>query len=384
MAPSAPAAAGPAPAAAWYDKLSADAFVDAYGAVNWNFPKPQAPVVTPTVGVSSQGGNQFRAYDIAQGFALNWAGVNASYASDTIGGTVGLRFGPATTVYNAGTDNVYGLQYVKQAYATWKAADKLTLDFGKWDQPYGSEVADSQLNMNYTRTLLYWFAQPLFFTGLRATIPVADQFSILAFAANGWNNSIDTNRGKTLGVQFMIKPADQATFYIGYVTGPEQVDVAAAPPGSPTPGFANVPNANEPSNWRHLADLVADIDPTKDLRFLLNADYRTEDLGGHHAVVYGANLAIRYNFTDAFAGVVRGEYYHDEHGDTLGVTPPGTDTVNVEDATLTLSYVIASHLTLMLDNRLDIADNPYFIKSAGPDTSKNQFTTTLGIIASTK
>jgi hypothetical protein len=397
-APAAPAAAAPAaPAAAgnWYDKFTADAFVDAYGSINYNWPKPQYPAIASTVatGAPGAGGNTFRAFDVAQGFAVNWIGVNAAYSSDSMGGTIGLRLGPGAAIYNGqvvpGSDNLNGMAAIKQAYATWKAADKLTLDFGKWDEPFGSEVADSQLNMDYTRSLLFWYAQPLFFTGIRATIPVADQFSIIAFAANGWNNTLDNNRGKTIGLQLMIKPADMATFYLGYATGPETTDwtAAAPPPGAPpgtTGGITDVPDANDISNWRHLVDFVADIDPTKELRFLVNADYLTEDLGVHHRSVYGANLAIGYQASDAFHATLRGEYFHDEHGDSLGVTPPGTDSVNVEDVTLTLQYTIASHLALMLDNRIDIADNPYFVKGALSDTSKNQFTTTLGVIASTK
>ncbi len=412
MAPAAPPAAGPPANAAWYDKLSADAFVDAYGSINWNFPKPQIanPSTSPLGSLSGPpgGGNTFHAFDVAQGFALNWIGVNASYTSDTIGGTIGLRIGPSSPIYNSGTENLAFLSYVKQAYATWKAADKLTLDFGKFDQPFGSEVADSQLNMNYGRSVLFWYVQPLFFTGLRATIPVADQFSLLAFAANGWNNSVDNNRGKSFGLQAMIKPADQLTMYIGYVTGPEQNDFGTTTVGTgatATTVSGDVPDANGLSNWRHMVDFVADINPTKELRFLLNADWRSEDNMpvttampfAHHAVGYGANLVARYSFSDAFYGSLRGEFFHDEHGDLLGVapfvlpaTPPATppSSVNIEDVTLTLAYGIGNHLALMLDNRLDVADSPYFLSGSGAGGAsalgKSQFTTTLGVIASTK
>jgi hypothetical protein len=366
----------------WYDKFAVDAFVDAYASINYNFPKPQAPIFTGT-GIGTFGGNQFRAFDVANGFSLNWAGVNASYTADPIGGTVGLRFGPGAVLYHNGTsDAVAGLQFVKQAYATWKAADKLTLDFGKWDQPYGSEVADSQLNMNYTRSVLFWFIQPIWYTGLRVDYAASDMFDVKVFAANGWNQSIAQTSGKTFGAQIMLKPADQAIFYLGYVGGPQNPDFTVTGP-------ANAPvitSTDSNKNWRHMVDFVADINPTKDLRFLLNFDYRTEsalpDPGAmttHTESVYGANLVIRYNFSDAFYGSLRGEYYHDEHGDTLGT---GQST-NIEDGTLTLNYAIGNHLALMFDAfRFDIADNPYFATSSNP--SKTQFTSTLGIIASTK
>src|SRR5262249_50698003 len=151
-----------APAPKWYDAIAFDAFVDAYGSINYNFPKPQGPV-------SGVGGNGFRQFDVANGFALNWVGVNASYAPDPVGGTVSLRFGPGAAIYG-GNDNLIGLQNVKQAFASWKPGGKdgtFTIDFGKYDQPYGSEVAESQLNINYSRSFLFTYAQPLFFTGLR-------------------------------------------------------------------------------------------------------------------------------------------------------------------------------------------------------------------------
>jgi len=359
--------------------VSADAFVDAYASANWlNSPKPQGEV-SPSSGLPP-GGNGFRAFDSAQGFSLNWIGLNASYAADPIGATIGLRMGPGTTPYNAGSDNANGLQFVKQAYVTWKPVDKLTLDLGKWDEPFGSEVADSQLNMNYTRSFLFWYAQPLFFTGLRVDYAFAAAFDAKVFAANGWNNSIDNNRGKTFGVQFTIVPSDMATIYLGYVGGPEQNDYAT---GAATPtGVTDVANAD--SHFRQLADVVADINPTKQLRFLLNGDFGAEDdlpnvgaAGTHNAQWYGVNLAIRYAFTDAFYGTLRGEVFKDKFGDRLGVA------TTVESGVLTLAYSVGSHLAFMLDNRIDASSDSVFQQgSAG--FAKSQFTTTLGVIASTK
>jgi hypothetical protein len=389
--PPAPAAGTPAPAGNWYDKFAADAFVDAYASYNVNTPKPQAPVslLAPTSSLGNPGGNSFRALDVAQGFSVNWAGLNASYTSDTIGGTVGLRFGPGAIIYHQTTsDEAAGLQFVKQAYGTWKPVDKLTLDFGKWDQPFGSEVADSQLNMNYTRSVLWWYMQPLWFTGLRVDYAFADQFDLKVFAANGWNNTLAPNRGKTLGIQATITPAKQAVFYVGYVGGPQQADFTTGSPmvgTTPAVPAGDVPDAN--SHWRHMLDFVADINPTSELRFLLNADYRTESgMGGHDASVYGGNLVIRYAVSDAFSAALRGEYYHDEHGDTLGT---GTKT-DVEDGTLSLMYGVGTHLAFMLDGRYDHDSTPdapnaqgIFQKNTNALTD-NQFTLTLGVIASTK
>ncbi len=382
-APAAAPAAGAAPAAPpgnWYDKFSADAFVDAYANVNWNFPKPQYGVGTPT-----------RAYDQAQGFALNQIGVNAAYTSDIVGGTVSLRFGPEAVLYNAaavpgGTaDNTFGLQNIRQAYATLKPVDKVTFDLGKFDQPFGSEVPDSQLNFFYTRSLLFQLNQPVFFTGIRFDYAAADAVDLKIIAANGWNNSIDDNTSKSFAAQLMLKPMDTLIFYIGGVAGPEETDYGAAPATmGMAPAAGPIPGAD--SHWRELVDLVIDYNPTSAVSFALNGDYDTESnyLGSTQSESwYGVNLEGKFVVADPFAIALRGEYFGDNHGAIIpGATSGGSS--NVESGTLTLSYVAASHLTLMLDNRIDVANEKIFPTLTPGNLEKTLFTTTLGAIIATK
>jgi hypothetical protein len=365
----------------WYDKFAADAFVDAYGNIDWMYPKPQAFIPSNI---------PLRSYDIAQGFSLAWIGLNGSYTADPVGGTISLRFGPSAAVYNVSaatppnpmSDNAIGMQNVRQAYATIKPADKFTIDVGKYDQPYGSEVPDAQLNMEYTRSILFGFMQPVFFTGVRLDYAPTDTIDAKLIIANGWNATFSNNRSKSYGAQFSIKPIDSLQLYLGYVGGPQQNDFAINAMGAIT----NVPEAN--SHWRHLVDFVADFNPTKTLRLLLNADYDTEDLpagAGHSASWYGANLAIHYVAADPFALTLRGEFVSDAHGDVL---PKGADatgnSTTMESITLTLSTLIGSHVALMFDNRIDVADSSIFPENTNGTFTKTQFTTTLGVIASTK
>ncbi|MGD0674909.1 MAG: outer membrane beta-barrel protein [Polyangiaceae bacterium] len=370
--PPAAGAPAPGPATPWWSGISGDAFVDTYGAINWNFPRPQF------------GETYLHAYDDAQGFSVNWLGLDASYSADPIGGTISLRFGPGAFIHNGpvtlGTpvsqaDDAIGMEFVRQAYATVKVG-ALTLDMGKYDQPFGSEVPDSQLNMEYTRSLLYTLNQPLFFTGVRLDYALASAVDLKLIASNGWNNTFDDNRGKTVGGQLSLKPIDQFQFYVGYAGGPEQPDYGTDASGA---------NAN----WRHLVDFVADFNPTSALRFLLNADYDTQILPtratDHTAAVwYGANLAIKYVVADPFTVVLRGEIFGDKHGDIVPnaeASAGASKSSTVESGTLTLSYVVASHYTIMLDNRVDAADSASF--PTEHSTAKAQFTTTLGVIAST-
>ena len=357
----------------WLGLVKLEAFVDAYASVNYNFPKPET------------GKNVYRAFDDTNGFALHWVGVNATVAPDPVGATLSLRFGRGALLYNA-SDAAAGLVNVKQAYASWKPlgkGTKLTVDFGKFDSPYGSELADSQYDINYTRSFLYWLAQPLFFTGLRADYAFTDAVDLKVVAVNGWNGSIDVNRGKSLGAQLSVKPIDTLLLALGYLFGAEQADYD---PGAPAVGAtparppSNVPGAS--SRLRHLVDLVVDFAITPELRALFNADYGRETLTALTAEWYGANVAVKYAFTNELSAALRGEWYRDADGFTMLTGQPTT----LLSGALTLGYSPTPNLIVKLEQRVDAAatrDDIALFPRGALDAAKTQSTTTLGVVATT-
>jgi hypothetical protein len=382
--------------------------VDAYFSLNYNFTKPQ------------EGKNGLvRAYDTANGFALAWAGVDVSYPAEPVGGTISLRFGPSAQRYNSscysGTgkcDSSYDLQYVKQAFASWRpggADGAISFDFGKFDTIYGAEVAESQNNVNYTRGLLYWLGQPLFHTGLRVNAEISEQLTLRGLLVNGWNNTIDNNFGKSLGAQVTYHVPNDAgsdlfSVSLGYLGGPERDDIAevTCPPGTTfdakaTTGCSTLvgsPGGNgvvdrDTSNTkglRHLIDLVLTADPTEALHLVLNADVGFErvrqatDLSSFESAEWwGVALAGRYAFTGAFGVGARGEYYRDDDGLTTGFAPNAVDLVS---GTLTLDFLPTDNLILRLDGRMDWANFKIF-DDALRDKAGSQITTTLGVVATT-
>ncbi|HYQ16105.1 MAG TPA: outer membrane beta-barrel protein [Polyangiaceae bacterium] len=369
----------------WYDAIEFSAFADGYASVNYNFPKPQS------------GRNVLRAHDTTNGFALAWVGVNASYPADPVGATVSLRFGPtAREIGNCFNDDKStcdannGLQNVKQAFASWKpgGADSFfQLDLGKFETPYGAEVSESHLNMNYTRSMLY-ASQPVTHTGLRATFAVAEAFDFKLLAVNGWNNSIDNNVGKSLGAQavFHLKGHDDnelLTAALGYLGGPEHDDTALV--AGTTDQYADRGNSNT-KGLRHLVDLVVNANPIERLRLVLNADYGLDhkrndsdpakfDSASYYGVLLGARVAI----VDEFGVAARGEYFHDEAG---ALTNYSQYSINYVGGTLTLDYLPSDFLTIRLDGRYDWASRQVFNKDLS-DTTGSQFTTTLGVVAHT-
>jgi hypothetical protein len=391
----------------WYDAIEFSAFVDAYASVNYNFPKPQL------------GRNALRQFDTANGFALSWVGVNASYPADPVGATISLRFGPTANAIGGSClatdrstcDSANGLQYVKQAFATWKpgGADSMfQLDLGKFDTPYGVEVAESHLNLNYTRGMLF-ASQPLFHTGLRATFAVSDAFDFKVLAVNGWNNSIDNNVGKSLGAQvnFHVKAGDGAellTASLGYLGGPEHDDTAVIT-CSPGESFSESAAAcvaamgasggdshvvdranNNTKGLRHLIDLAVVANPIERLRLALNADYgldhtrssaNSKDFEG--SSYYGVMLGARVAVVEQFGVAARGELFHDSAGFISGYPQYS---MNLVGGTITLDYLPSDFLTIRLDNRYDWASRQIFNKDMR-DTAGSQFTTTLGVVAHT-
>jgi len=397
----------------WYDSIEFSAFADAYASVNYNFPKPQF------------GKNILRAHDYNNGFALSWVGVNASYPADPVGATISLRFGPTANQIGTGClgddksqcDSGKGIENVKQAFASWKPGGSeslLTLDIGKFDTPYGAEVAESHLNMNYTRSMLY-ASQPVFHTGLRGSFAISDLFDFKVLAVNGWNNSIDNNVGKTFGAQFNFhfkdsEDADILGISVGYLGGPEHDDTALidCPAGTlfdpaakngcaatnltgqdlanagATSGVVDRASSNT-TGWRHLIDLVVTANPIERLRLVLNADfgldnYRDPDSGEFDsASYYGVLLGARVAIVDEFGIAARGEYFHDSHG---FINPYANYPQDLVGGTLTLDYLPADFLTIRLDNRLDWSSREIF-NSAIRDRVGSQFTTTLGVVAYT-
>jgi hypothetical protein len=411
--PEVPASPDELPEVPWYDKLRASAFVDTYLSFNFKMPKPQS------------GRNRFRAYDVSNGFGVAWAGLDLDYSGDHFGGTLNLRFGPSAGAL-AGADSDAGLENLKQAYATWRpggADSRVTLDLGKFDTIYGAEVAESQLNYNYTRGVLDWLGQPAFHTGLRGNFDVADQFWVTALIANGWNNSVDNNAGKTFGVQFNVAvpaatPEDAPVFdaHLGYLVGPEgedyaviedyctvagetfdpaQLDCTTRLPGA-SADLARDTGGSNTEGLRHLVDLVLGINPSPELSFLINADIGFENVrsgpvtgerlpGFVGQSWWGLSGAGRYQINTEWAGALRAEVYSDPDARaTAGDDPYIVDVADLMLYTLTLTAEVAPvpNLVLRIDNRLDLSNEDVFQKGLRTYEGQ-QFTSTIGAVVTT-
>lgn len=222
------------------------------------------------------------------GFSLNMIGLDLAYSGKQFGATTSLRFGPSVPDYYGGDVSDLGLDSITQAYVTWLPSEKLTLDFGMFGTIYGAEVAESWVNLNYTRGALYYAMQPFWHTGLRASLALSDTVSLRGLLVNDANQvSLDPAGDLQAGLQLAVA-TDELGFYLGTLQ---------------TLGEQN-------AFIDRFFDVVFTYG-TGDFSLVFNGDLNISDAPGElfgGPVFYGLSLAAGYSFSPMFGVAGRVEF----------------------------------------------------------------------------
>src|SRR5438067_10305108 len=80
---------------------------------------------------------------------------------------------------------------------TPQRANRWTLAFGRFDAPIGFERDDEPLNLVATNSFNFTYARPVKLTGVQLHYAASPRLDLWAAAANGWDVTVDNNRGKT-------------------------------------------------------------------------------------------------------------------------------------------------------------------------------------------
>ena len=356
-------------------------------------PKPAAPAINvddlkKALGMSIylQGGytyngnsstgdiNDLRVFDQkANSFMLDLAQL--VFAKDPAAGSIGYKVKisageTAKYIHSAGLTSSAGNDPfdITEAYVSYLAplGKGLRFDFGKFVTFFGAEVIEAIDNPNYSRSFLFNYAIPFTHTGLKAGYTFSDALNAALFIVNGWDNSSDNNRGKSIGVSIGYSPADAFSLNINGMEGPEQNEQGA---GAPTVGSSS-------SNMRTLLDLVATIKPAKPLSIILNYDDgKEENVPGallpsgisSDAKWDGLAGIVKYDFNDRYSLAVRGEYFDDKDGFRTGTVQ------KLKEVTVTPEIRLTGGVILRPEYRHDESDKQSFDNK----TKKSQDTLAL-------
>ena len=330
---------------------SISGFVDMYYGQNFNNPASRS--------------TGLRSFDFTNNqFALNLIEFVVDKTPDPTNSRTGyhlaLGYGQAmNAIYAAGTGSSLSAdQYVKEAYFSYLApvGKGLQIDAGKFVTPAGAEVIETKDNINYSRGLLFSYAIPYYHFGLRAKYGFSDKYSLTGFLMNGWNNTIDNNSGKTIGLSFAWNPTKKVSLTQTWLGGPE--------------------TSNFNHTKRQLFDTVLNYSVTPRLTLGWNYDYgRGDRVSGIANPVWWTGVAsyAKYALSSKYSVATRYEYYNDHYGFTTGTAG------HVQEVTGTFEHPMATHILTRLEFRHDMANNPVFTK--GASTPVNQQTTmTAGLV----
>jgi hypothetical protein len=303
---------------------------------------------------------QLRNFDTQHNaFSLNLAEVALTKlpTQDSRGGfRIDLNYGPAAALVNAfepGKKTAV-LENLQQAYVSYLTPGRgVQFDFGKFVTQHGAEVIETKDNWNYSRSLLFALAIPYYHMGARVTVPVNDKFSLAANISNGWNNVVENNTGKTVGVQATIKPTSAVTIIQNYMGGPEQ--------------------AGNNDDWRHLSDTTLMVTATPKVSFMANYDFGREEVNRSTVQWQGIGAYLKLQANDVFALVPRFEWLDDKDGFMTGGSQ------KVKEVTVTAEVKQSSGMIMRLEFRRDFSDEDFFLKEAS-DIVKDQSTFTIGLV----
>ena len=129
-------------------------------------------------------------------------------------------FGQLTTALNETGEASTEIDHIIVSW-TPHAANQWTFEFGRFPAPIGVEQDDEPLNFLPTHSFNFDFARPSALTGAIVRYTASRHFDFLAAVANGWDVTLDNNRGKTGVLRGEWIATERLTFGVTGVYGPE-------------------------------------------------------------------------------------------------------------------------------------------------------------------
>ena len=297
----------------------------------------------------------------ARGFGLNQLKLEIETTGD---GPFGFRsdiwFGSGARLFREGLEPgpLADLLYVQQAYGYYRFGNGAQFDMGAFGTIAGLEVAESHLNWNYTRGILWAWNEPFSHVGARLGVPLTDTFTGTLMLVNGFDNAWDQNTGKSYGVQGSLAPSDRFNTTLTWINGPE--------------------NAGTNDGWLRDLSWNAYAGLSDRVEAMVNMDYiSATDEMGTSATSWGLGGYLRFHVNDRVRIAERYEFMNDREARSTGLEQM------LMENTVTLEFqpvVDDPRFLARLEFRRDWSDADFFSCSGcGEGLSKSQNTFTIGM-----
>ncbi len=329
--------------------------------------------------------NHWRAFDNDEGFTLNaiklvlekplgegdWA---AGYRVDLLFGDDATQLnraeGSSGPFFDADDDNPeeqgMGL-YLEQGYVAFRVpvGNGIDFKFGRFVALSGYEVIEGPANLNFSRGLLFTFAEPLGYTGILAAHRWNDTFDTQIGLVNGWNSwSEDDNVSPALITRQGFRNSS-GTFSLGVSTFLGDARTSDTAFGGIGTSASTLRYVNGVMNWKPTEKVLIGADSVFGVQQKAVNNHHTEQFWGVGA--YGKVQATEKVY---LAG--RAEYLHARHGAIFGINRSGFDPnivgdpgagsspkpVNTWEVTGTIGIDVWKNLLMRFEGRVDQASAP--------------------------
>ena len=294
----------------------------------------------------------------SRGFGLNQIKLELDAKGD---GPIGFRgdiwFGSGARLFRDGLEPgaLEDVIYLQQAYGYYQFDNGAELDVGLFGTIAGLEVAESHLNWNYTRGILWAWNEPFSHLGAKFSAPITDTFTGTVMLVNGFDNAFDQNAGKSYGVQGSWAPHDRFNTTLTWIHGPEN-DLNAA-------GWQRNLSWNFYGGLHEMFEVMANFD------YISNTDptdvsFTSWGIGGY----------ARINPHEQFKIAQRFEYFDDSEARSTGFEQI------VKEYTLTFEYAPEPNFITRFEYRRDWSTIPFFSANNALGFDDAQDTLTVGLM----
>jgi len=292
-------------------------------------------------------------------FSINLAFVDVRLDREKVRGRLALQTGNSVYANYSGERTVNPalgdlMQHLQEAYGGYRLAEVLWLDVGIFFSHIGAESFISKDNWNYTRSLGADYS-PYYQAGVRLNYQWNPKWSSSLQVMNGWQNTIETNSDKALGMQVTYAPSEDVSVTYNNFIGRE-------------------------TEFRFFNNFILKTKLSPALSLSLSSDlgFQKKVGTGDFSIWYVETLLTQLRLSETLTLGGRLEYFHDKDQVVVRTsTPEGFQTFG---ASLNLDWQPESYLMLRNEIRGLFSKDSVFAGKSGPKNSNALFVTSLSLM----